>query len=139
MPAADGAVGRSGARLLHLDLHPFNILVSDGAEVTGVLDWANAAAGDPALDRARSWTILNLDPAAQARRAEPGWRALTDGWAESGALDAIPAAACAWACRFMLADLVRRYPPGRTSVPRSIAPKQPPGSRSAAEGSPCSH
>lgn len=109
-PAQAGR-GRSGARLLHLDLHPRNILVSDSAEVTGVLDWANAAVGDPVLDRARSRTILNLDPAARARRAEPGWQALTEGWTDSGALYTIPAAARAWACRFMLTDLARRYPP----------------------------
>jgi len=54
-PAAPG--GRSAAAVPRLDLHPLNILVS-GTEVTGVLDWANAAAGDPVLDRARSWAIL---------------------------------------------------------------------------------
>jgi hypothetical protein len=37
--------------LLHLDLHPFNVLVDADDEVSGVLDWANAAAGDPLLDR----------------------------------------------------------------------------------------
>jgi Ser/Thr protein kinase RdoA (MazF antagonist) len=103
--AADGQ-----ALLLHLDLHPLNILVS-GGEVTGVLDWANAAAGDPMLDRARSWTILNLDPAARARQAHPGWQALTRGWAQTAGLDTIPGWARAWACRFMLTDLARRYWP----------------------------
>jgi aminoglycoside phosphotransferase (APT) family kinase protein len=107
-PAAQGG-GGTGARLLHLDLHPYNILVSPGAEVTGVIDWANTAAGDPALDRARSWSIMNLDPAARARRAEPLWRALTEGWAETGTFPTIPATARAWACRFMLTDLARRY------------------------------
>jgi Ser/Thr protein kinase RdoA (MazF antagonist) len=104
------AAGSCAQQLVHLDLHPFNILVSDGAEITGVLDWANARVGDPVADRARSWAILNLDPAARARRALPGWRALTQGWTESGALDAVPAAARAWACRFMLTDLAGRYP-----------------------------
>jgi aminoglycoside phosphotransferase (APT) family kinase protein len=114
LPAAPATTGAgAGARLLHLDLHPLNILVSGGGtEVTGVLDWANATAGDPVLDQARSWAILTLDPAARARRAKPGWRALAEGWAEAGALDALPASARAWACRFMLTDLARRYPPG---------------------------
>ena len=62
-PGADG----SERRLLHLDLHPFNVLVDDGGEPTGVIDWANAAAGDPELDRARTWSILTLDPAARTR------------------------------------------------------------------------
>jgi hypothetical protein len=100
------------ARLLHLDLHPLNLLVSDdGAEVTGVLDWANTHAGDPVLDRARTWTILTLDPMARGARALPGWAALVDGWTEAGRLDEIPAAARAWACKFMLRDLAGRYPP----------------------------
>jgi aminoglycoside phosphotransferase (APT) family kinase protein len=105
------AAGDGPQRLLHLDLHPLNILVSAG-EVTGVLDWANAAAGDPVLDRARSWAILTLDPAAGARQAHPGWQALTRGWAQAAGLDTIPGWARAWACRFMLTDLARRYSPG---------------------------
>ncbi len=96
---------------LHLDLHPLNILVRDG-QVTGVLDWANAAAGDPVLDKARTWAILNLDPSVRARQAQPGWRALARGWAETAGLDTIPGWARAWACRFMLNDLAHRYPPG---------------------------
>jgi Phosphotransferase enzyme family len=100
------------ARLLHLDLHPLNVLVSDdGSAVTGVLDWANTAAGDPVLDRARTWAILYLDPMARAAHTLPGWAALVDGWSESGRLDDIPAVARAWACRFMLIDLASRYPP----------------------------
>jgi Phosphotransferase enzyme family len=108
--SAPGASG-DGARLLHLDLHPLNLLVSDDGSLTGVLDWANAASGDPVLDRARSWSIMTLDPAAVARQARPGWLALAEGWAESGGLRDIPAAR-ALACRFMLSDLAGRYSPG---------------------------
>lgn len=104
--------GAGRARLLHLDLHPFNILAGAGGEVTGVLDWANAAAGDPDLDRARTWTILTLDPAARARAGEPGWDGLCEGWAESGRLHELPAGSRAWACAFMLSDLAPRYPAG---------------------------
>jgi aminoglycoside phosphotransferase (APT) family kinase protein len=108
-----GAAGSAPgpARVLHLDLHPFNILLTPDGALAGVLDWANAAAGDPVLDQARTWAILTLDPAARARRAEPGWRSLTDGWLEAGGLGAVPAWARVWACEFMLADLARRYPP----------------------------
>jgi aminoglycoside phosphotransferase (APT) family kinase protein len=105
------AAGR--ARLLHLDLHPFSILAGAVGEVTGVLDWANAAAGDPDLDRARTWTILALDPAARARAGEPGWDGLCEGWAESGRLHELPAGSRAWACAFMLSDLAPRYPAGQ--------------------------
>lgn len=112
MPQAGGQRPAGRSRVLHLDLHPFNVLVGDGGQVTGVLDWANAAAGDPDLDRARTWSILALDPAARARRDEPGWAALGQGWAESARLHDVPAACRAWACAFMLDDLSRRYPAG---------------------------
>lgn len=48
--------------LLHLDYHPLNLLV-EGGRITCVLDWANAAAGDPRADLARTLTILRLAPA----------------------------------------------------------------------------
>lgn len=40
-----GGLGPQG--LLHLDLHPKNVLVDEHGEVTAVLDWANAARGSP--------------------------------------------------------------------------------------------
>jgi aminoglycoside phosphotransferase (APT) family kinase protein len=100
---------RSAARLLHLDLHPFNVLVDTAGRVTGVLDWANAAAGNPDLDRARTWTILTLDPAAVARRDDPRWTALVAAWLSAGALTTVPEDTREWACRYMLRDLARRY------------------------------
>ncbi|MGH2895181.1 MAG: phosphotransferase [Solirubrobacteraceae bacterium] len=82
-------VGRSavdlGPRLLHL----FNVLVDDAGNVTGVIDWANAGAGDPVRDQARSWSILTLDPSA-ARRSDSGWTALVKGWTAAGGLARIP-------------------------------------------------
>jgi len=54
--APDGlpAVGE-GDRLLHLDLHPVNVILSPGGPV--VIDWTNARRGDPALDVALMWVI----------------------------------------------------------------------------------
>jgi len=49
------AVG-PGDRLLHLDLHPENVMLSPGGPV--VVDWANARAGEPALDVAMTWVIV---------------------------------------------------------------------------------
>ena len=95
--------------LLHLDLHPYNVLVDDAGEVTAVIDWTNAAAGDPQLDAARTWSILTLDPAALARRADPGWAALTEAWLEPAGCRRSRRPARAWACRFMLADLAKRH------------------------------
>lgn len=46
-------------RLLHLDYHPFNLLASDGA-ITGIIDWTNAALGDPRADIARSSSTMEL-------------------------------------------------------------------------------
>ncbi len=45
-----------GDRIVHLDLHPLNVLVSPGGPV--VIDWANAARGDPAVDVAITWALM---------------------------------------------------------------------------------
>lgn len=47
--------------LCHLDFHPLNILYHEGG-VSGVIDWANAAFGDPAADVAVTRVILTLAP-----------------------------------------------------------------------------
>jgi hypothetical protein len=52
---ADAPVGR-GTRLLHLDLHPLNVMMSPGGPV--VIDWANASRGDPAVDVALAWVLM---------------------------------------------------------------------------------
>jgi aminoglycoside phosphotransferase (APT) family kinase protein len=68
--------------LIHLDYHPLNVLV-EGEQVTAVLDWANAGAGDPRADLARTLSIIQLAPlpelATETGRAilrsfEAGWR-----------------------------------------------------------------
>jgi aminoglycoside phosphotransferase (APT) family kinase protein len=43
-------------RLLHLDLHPGNVLLSEAGPV--VIDWTNAAAGPRPLDVATTWVVL---------------------------------------------------------------------------------
>ena len=50
------AIPYEDASLLHLDLHPDNVLLSRSGPV--VIDWTNAEAGEPALDVALTWTIL---------------------------------------------------------------------------------
>jgi aminoglycoside phosphotransferase (APT) family kinase protein len=47
--------------VLHLDYHPLNVL-TDGREITCVLDWANVAIGDRRADLARTITLLRLAP-----------------------------------------------------------------------------
>ncbi|TMK38066.1 MAG: aminoglycoside phosphotransferase family protein [Actinobacteria bacterium] len=52
---ADAPLGR-GDRLVHLDLHPENVLLSSRGPV--VIDWSNGSRGDPADDVALTWAIL---------------------------------------------------------------------------------
>ena len=49
---------------LHGDLHPQNVLVAAGA-ISGVIDWGDITAGDPATDLAAIW-MLFAEPAARA-------------------------------------------------------------------------
>jgi aminoglycoside phosphotransferase (APT) family kinase protein len=53
--------------LLHLDYHPLNVL-TDGRQITAVLDWANTRVGDPRADVARTYTILMVEPYTPGRQ-----------------------------------------------------------------------
>lgn len=70
-------------RILHLDLHPENVVLTADGPV--VIDWRNAAEGPPALDRAVSAVIMAesaVDPASPL--AGPARVALPAYLAESG-------------------------------------------------------
>lgn len=54
-----------GDRLLHLDLHPDNVIVSPAGPF--VIDWTNARRGEPALDVALTWVILGTTGGAFGR------------------------------------------------------------------------
>ncbi|GAB3402414.1 BUD32 family EKC/KEOPS complex subunit [Flindersiella endophytica] len=58
LPAPEGlrSKGLPGDRLLHLDLHVENILITARGPV--LLDWANASRGPAAADLAMSWLIM---------------------------------------------------------------------------------
>lgn len=60
-------VARPTPALLHLDYHPLNVL-TDGTQITAVLDWANARMGDPRADVARTYTILMVEPYTPRRQ-----------------------------------------------------------------------
>jgi aminoglycoside phosphotransferase (APT) family kinase protein len=48
---------KDAAMWIHGDLHPGNLLVRDG-RLTGVLDFGDLTAGDPATDLAVAWMLL---------------------------------------------------------------------------------
>lgn len=50
------APGSKGSALIHLDLHPLNVMFSAWGPM--VIDWPNAARGDPATDVAMTWVLL---------------------------------------------------------------------------------
>lgn len=51
----DAPVGE-GDRLLHLDLHPLNVMLSTKGPV--VIDWTSASRGNPAVDVALAWVLM---------------------------------------------------------------------------------
>ena len=51
----DAPIGR-GDRLLHIDLHPLNVMIGPRGPV--VIDWTGACRGDPAVDVALAWVLM---------------------------------------------------------------------------------
>jgi aminoglycoside phosphotransferase (APT) family kinase protein len=107
--------------LVHLDYHPSNVLVA-GEQVTAVLDWANARAGDPRADVARTLSILRLAPLAAGGAGVSAWvarRAFETGWRRGYRQAMGPvgelAPFCWWAGLVMERDLAPRL--GRVDLP----------------------
>jgi aminoglycoside phosphotransferase (APT) family kinase protein len=46
----------TGTQTVHLDLHPLNVMIASKRAV--VIDWANAAAGDPSVDVGLAWILM---------------------------------------------------------------------------------
>ena len=46
-----------GTSILHLDLHPLNVLISNGGPV--VIDWTSACAGNADADAALAWLLMS--------------------------------------------------------------------------------
>jgi aminoglycoside phosphotransferase (APT) family kinase protein len=61
----DAAPGPAGDRVVHLDLHPLNVMSTPNGLV--VIDWANARRGDPAIDIANTWSLLACGEAPGGR------------------------------------------------------------------------
>jgi aminoglycoside phosphotransferase (APT) family kinase protein/uncharacterized OsmC-like protein len=95
--AALAAPGYDGPPVwLHGDLHPSNILVNDG-QVSGVIDFGDITAGDPASDLSVAWMLL--PPGAQASF----WRAYQEAGGRGD--DALRARARGWALNLAIVFL----------------------------------
>lgn len=64
--------GDDGSSLLHLDLHPLNVLLGPSGPV--VIDWTNAARGDGSIDLALTWVLMSAGeiPASRVMAAVMG-------------------------------------------------------------------
>ncbi len=60
----DPPVGR-GNCILHLDLHPLNVMIGPAGPV--VIDWTGACRGDPAVDVALAWVLMAAGEAPTGR------------------------------------------------------------------------
>src|SRR5215472_3172077 len=62
-----------GDRIIHMDLHPLNVIVSPKGAV--VIDWANARRGDPLVDVGVAWVLMAAGqiPGNKVAAALLGW------------------------------------------------------------------
>jgi aminoglycoside phosphotransferase (APT) family kinase protein len=114
------ALAARSESLLHLDLHPMNVLAERG-HITAVLDWANARTGDPRADLARTATILRFGPLTGVPSPVSGLfrRSLIAGWRRgyreiAGSVSGM-APFYVWAGMVMVRDLAPRL--GRPDLP----------------------
>ncbi|HEV3211891.1 MAG TPA: phosphotransferase [Acidimicrobiales bacterium] len=56
----------TGSKVVHLDLHPLNVLMSRTGPV--VIDWTGAGAGDPDVDVAVAWVLMAAGELPRANR-----------------------------------------------------------------------
>jgi len=95
--AALAAPGYDGSPVwLHGDLHPANILVN-GGQVSGVIDFGDITAGDPASDLSVAWMLLPPDCHASF------WSAYQDAGGQAD--DALRARARGWALNLAIVFL----------------------------------
>ena len=91
-------------RLMHLDFHPHNVLMTPG-KVEGVIDWANTLPGPPHMDLARSRAILTCAavgmemPEARLDLLRRFGAGVAEGHARMAGPDPHPALSAAWGWR----------------------------------------
>jgi len=57
--ACAAKVWDSTPMMLHGDLHPGNVLLTEGGSLAGVIDFGDVGAGDPAVDLAAGWLMFD--------------------------------------------------------------------------------
>jgi aminoglycoside phosphotransferase (APT) family kinase protein len=100
-------------RLLHFDYHPLNVLAADG-QLSAVIDWTNAFAGDPRADFARTASVLRLMPRVERlnRVTRLGALVLEMAWRLGyGPVGGDLALHYAWAGAALEADVAGRHAP----------------------------
>jgi len=84
IPAPQWLRDVGGDRLVHLDLHPMNVMITASGPV--VIDWSNAARGEPLLDVALTYILLTCPraPGSDLLNAalQPVRRLLADAFAK---------------------------------------------------------
>jgi len=62
-----------GDRVVHLDLHPLNVLLAPNGPV--VIDWSNVALGDPLVDVGLAWVLMAAGqiPGGRVKNTVLGW------------------------------------------------------------------
>ncbi len=63
----------TGDRIVHLDLHPLNVMIRSSGPV--VIDWTNASAGEPLIDVGLAWVLMAAGqiPGSRMMAAVLGW------------------------------------------------------------------
>lgn len=78
----DGAPLGSGNQVIHLDLHPLNVMIGPKGPV--VIDWTGACAGDPDIDVGIAWLLMAAGEipgnSAKAKLLGIGRRLLVNGF-----------------------------------------------------------
>ena len=109
IPAGDVALPRfsDGDAILHFDLHPDNVMLTDDGPV--IIDWSNVAVGAPMADVVFSWMVMCTSspdnvPAIIRPILQRVRNALTDGFIEGTPVDDEARRWIARACERRLVD-----------------------------------
>ena len=94
MSPPSGPIVTGGDAVLHLDLHPMNVMISPDGPV--VIDWTNAAGGPPGFDAALTYVEMSTFELTSPRDrvAQTITNAAFKRWSGADQIDAFLVAAC---------------------------------------------